>query len=58
MTKSSRDRERAERPKEVADDDPLYQAALAVEKNEQLASEMTEWEEAAVADGIANRETI
>ena len=37
---------------EVADDDPLYQAALAVEKDEQLASEMAEWEEATSADGL------
>ena len=37
---------------EVADDDPLYQAALAVEKDEQLAAEMGEWEQAALADGL------
>lgn len=39
-------------PDEVAEDDPLYQAALAVEKDERLASEMAEWEEAALGDGI------
>lgn len=37
---------------EIADDDPLYQAALAVEKDERLAAEMAEWEEATVADGL------
>jgi hypothetical protein len=34
------------------DDDPLYRAALAVENDEPLAAEMTEWEEAAIADGV------
>jgi len=34
------------------DDDPLYQAALAVEKDEELASEMAEWETATVDDGL------
>ena len=34
---------------DVADDDPLYQAALAVEKDEQLAAEMVEWEQATIA---------
>jgi len=37
---------------QVDDDDPLYQAALAVEKDEALAAEMAEWEAATVADGI------
>lgn len=37
---------------EVADDDPLYQAALAVEKDEQLAAEMAEWEQATISDGL------
>ena len=36
----------------VSDSDPLYQAALAVEKNEALASEMAEWEEAMLGDGM------
>lgn len=40
---------------EVAEDDPLYLAALAVEKDERLASEMAEWEEATVADGLDDR---
>ena len=39
-------------PDEVADDDPLYQAALAVEKDERLAAELAEWEAAALGDGI------
>jgi hypothetical protein len=44
-------------PEEVADDDPLYQAALDVERDERLASEMAEWEEAALADGINDGES-
>ena len=36
----------------VADDDPLYQTALAVEKDDPLTSEMAEWEEATIADGL------
>ena len=39
-------------PEDIADDDPLYQAALAVEKDERLTSEMAEWEEATVTDGL------
>lgn len=39
-------------PEDVADDDPLYQAAVAVERDEQLAAEMAEWEEATIADGL------
>ena len=37
---------------EVSDSDPLYQAALAVERDEALAAEMAEWEEAMLGDGI------
>jgi hypothetical protein len=37
---------------EVDDDDPLYQAALAVEQDEQLAAEMAEWEAATIGDGL------
>jgi hypothetical protein len=37
---------------DVADDDPLYQTALAVEKDDRLTSEMAEWEEATSADGL------
>jgi hypothetical protein len=36
----------------VSDDDPLYQAALAVEQDEALAAEMGEWEEATIGDGL------
>ena len=35
-----------------SDDDPLYQAALAVERDEQLGEEMAEWEEATLGDGL------
>ena len=37
---------------EVSGTDPLYQAALAVEKDEALAAEMAEWERAMLGDGI------
>lgn len=43
-------------PPAGADDDPLYQAALAVEKDERLAAEMAEWEEATIADGLAEEQ--
>jgi hypothetical protein len=33
-------------------DDPLYRAAIAVERDERLAAEMAEWEASAVADGL------
>ena len=33
-------------------DDPLYQAALAVEEECQLSAEMAEWEVATIADGL------
>jgi hypothetical protein len=39
-------------PSEQGDDDPLYQAALAVEQDARLAAEMAEWESATVADGL------
>jgi hypothetical protein len=39
-------------PPDEDDDDPLYQAALAVEGDEALASEMQDWD-AVVADGLA-----
>ena len=35
------------------EDDPLYQAALAVEKDEELSAEMAEWEIATIDDGFA-----
>jgi hypothetical protein len=31
-------------PADEGEDDPLYQAALAVERGEQLAAEMVEWD--------------
>ena len=37
---------------EVADDDPLYLAALAVEQDEALAAEMAEWEAVTIEDGL------
>lgn len=36
-----------------SDDDPLYQAALAIEQDEKLAAEMGEWEEATLGDGLS-----
>jgi hypothetical protein len=39
-------------PEDRGDDDPLYQAALAVEKERELASEMAEWETATIGDGF------
>ena len=45
--------EQALPPAEISDSDPLYQAALDVEKDERLAAEMAEWEEAAIDDGFA-----
>jgi hypothetical protein len=39
-------------PSEHGGDDPLYQAALAVEQDARLAGEMAEWEVATVADGL------
>jgi hypothetical protein len=39
-------------PEEIAESDPLYQAALAVEKDDGLTSEMAEWEEATITDGL------
>jgi hypothetical protein len=39
-------------PEEGAEDDPLYQAALAVERDATLALEMDEWESATLQDGL------
>ena len=36
----------------MADDDPLYQAALAVERDDRPGSEMAEWEQATLSDGL------
>ena len=38
-------------PPDEENDDPLYQAALAVEQDERLASEMADWD-AVVGDGL------
>ena len=38
-------------PPDAGEHDPLYQAALAVERDERLTAEMADWE-AAVADGL------
>jgi hypothetical protein len=35
----------------VADDDPIYQAALAVERDKALCAEMAEWDDT-VGDGL------
>jgi metal-responsive CopG/Arc/MetJ family transcriptional regulator len=43
-------------PEDGSDADPLYQAALAVERDEALASEMAEWETVTIGDGVANPE--
>ena len=39
-------------PDDGGDDDPLYQVALAVEKDQALAAEMAEWEVATIGDGF------
>jgi hypothetical protein len=41
-------------PPEDGDDDPLYRAAMAVEKDEALGAEMDEWENATIEDGFAD----
>jgi hypothetical protein len=45
-------------PSEDRDDDPLYQAALAVEEDETLAAEMAEWEAATISDGLGESEPL
>jgi hypothetical protein len=40
-------------PPVEGDNDPLYRAALAVEKDARLAAEMSEWEAATVSDGLS-----
>ena len=42
-------------PLENGDDDPLYRAVMAVEKEEALAAEMDEWETATIEDGFRPR---
>lgn len=39
-------------PRGDSDDDPLYRAALDVERNAQLNAEMAEWETATLEDGL------
>ena len=39
-------------PEDGGDDDPLYRVALAVENEQELASEMAEWETATIDDGF------
>jgi Arc/MetJ-type ribon-helix-helix transcriptional regulator len=39
-------------PAEDGDDDPLYRAALEVEKDTALSTEMAEWEAATIDDGL------
>ena len=40
-------------PDGVVETDPLYQAALAAEKDERLSAEMAEWEPATIHDGVS-----
>ena len=41
---------------EDGDDDPLYRAALEVERNRRLSEKMGEWEAATVNDGLTEPE--
>ena len=41
-------------PEDGSDDDPLYQAALAVEQEHALAAEMAEWEVATIDAGLGD----
>ena len=41
-------------PEYGSDDDPLFQAALAAEKDQALAAEMAEWEIATLDAGLGN----
>jgi predicted transcriptional regulator len=41
-------------PEDGSDDDPLYQAALAVEQEHELAAEMADWEVATIDDGLGD----
>jgi hypothetical protein len=45
--------EQALPPDEVSDSGPLYQAALAVERDQALTAEMAEWETTMIEDGFA-----
>jgi hypothetical protein len=48
--------EQALPPADASDDDPLYQAALMVEQDQDLAAEMAEWEAATIDDGLGDGE--
>jgi len=39
-----------------SDDDPLYRAALDVERNAQVNAEMKDWESATLGDGLTEAE--
>ena len=41
-------------PAESDDMDPLYLAAVAVERDEALAAEMAEWQVATIGDGLSD----
>ena len=41
-------------PEDESDDDPQYQAALAVEREQALAAEMAEWEAATIDQGLGD----
>ena len=41
-------------PVDSDDLDPLYLAAVAVERDEALAAEMAEWQVATIGDGLSN----
>lgn len=49
--------EQALPPSDAGDDDPLYQAALAVEKEHDLSAEMAAWEAATIDDGPGPTDT-
>jgi hypothetical protein len=41
-------------PEDGGDDDPLYRAALDVEKEDGLAADMADWETATIEDGLTD----
>ena len=43
-------------PPEDSDEDPLYRAAVDVERDAELSAEMAEWERATLDDGLADPE--
>jgi hypothetical protein len=43
-------------PRVNGEDDPLYRAALEVDRNAQLNAEMAEWESAIADDGLCEAE--